>query len=98
LVLLPRGPDGEVYYRLIYTYDELRYIVPPEELSALDPTAIDFGNSFAECVLVDPDAPIEPGAIYNVVRSTGLRAYTRVPLPDDKIKAKVIGHHIGLRG
>jgi hypothetical protein len=98
LVLLPPRPDGEVYYRLIYTYDELRHIVPPEELSALDPTAIDFGNSFAECVVVDPDAPIEPGAIYNVVRSTGLRAYTRAPLPDEKIKAKVIGHYIGLLG
>ena len=94
--LLPARPDGEVYYRRIYTYDELRHIVPPEELSALDPMAIDFGNSFAECVVVDPDAPIEPGAIYNVVRSTGHRAYTRTPLPDDKIKAKVIGHHIGL--
>jgi hypothetical protein len=92
LVLLPPRPDGEVYYRPIYTYDELRHIVPSEELSALDPTAIDFGNSFAECVVVDPDAPIEPGAIYNVVRSTGHRAYTRALLPYDKIKAKVIGH------
>jgi len=94
--LLPPRSDGEVYYRLICTYDELRHIVPPEELSALDPMAIDFGNSFAECVVVDPDAPIEPGTIYNVVRSTGHSAYTRAPLPDDKIKAKVIGHHIGL--
>jgi hypothetical protein len=47
---------------------------------------------------VYPDAPFEPGAIYNVVRSTGHRAYTRAPLPYDKIEAKVIGHHIGLRG
>jgi hypothetical protein len=98
LVLLPPRPDGEVYYRLIYTYDDLLHIAPPEELSALDPTEIDFGNTFAECMLVDPDAPIEPGAIYNVVRSTGHRAYTRAPLPNDKIKAKVIGHHIALRG
>jgi hypothetical protein len=96
LVLLPPRPDGEVYCRLIYTYDELRLIVPPQELSALDPNAIDFGNTFAECVVVDPDAPIEPGALYNVVRSAGHRAYTRAPLPDDMIKAKVIGHHIWL--
>jgi hypothetical protein len=96
--LLPARPDGEVYYRRIYTYDELRHIVPPEELSALDPMAIDFGNSFAECLVVDPNASIEPGAIYDVVRSTGHRAYTRAPLPDDKIKAKVISHHVGLLG
>ena len=98
MVLLPPRPDGEVYYRPICTYDELRHIVPPEELSALDPTAIDFGNTFAECMAVLPDAPFEPGAIYNVVSSTGHRAYTRAPLPNDKIEAKVIGHHIGLRG
>ena len=96
--LLPARPDGEVYCRPIYTYDELRHIVPPEELCALDPMAIDFGNSFVECVVVDPDAPIEPGAIYNVVRRTGHRAYTRAPLRDDKIEAKVIWHHIGLLG
>jgi hypothetical protein len=96
--LLPARPDGEIYCRPIYTYDELRHIVPPDELSALDPTTIDFGNTFAEWVAVAPDAPFEPGAIYNVVRSTGHRAYTRAPLRDDKIEAKVIWHHIGLLG
>ena len=84
-MLLPPRPDGEVYYRPIYNYDELRQIVPPEELSALAPTAIDFSNTFAECVAVAPDAPFEPGAIYNVVRSTGHRAYTRAPLRDDSV-------------
>jgi hypothetical protein len=49
-----------VSYR-IYTHDQLRQIVPPAELYALDPTAIEFEETYAEGVTVDPDAPIEPG-------------------------------------
>ena len=88
---------SHVSFRRILTHDQLRQIVPADRVFALDPTAINFAKTFAQCEAVDADASVEPGVVYDVVRSTGHRAFTRHPLPDDKIKAKVIGHQIAMR-
>ena len=93
----PRLPPQIPFRCRIYTLDELRRILPPGELYPLDPTAIDFERTYVKCVAVDPDAAIEPGVVYRVRDHGGGAKFTRLPVSDDTIEAKVIGHRIRSR-